>query len=227
MTLDHYTTERKKFKHLTIAKRGEIEALLKLGVSKVQIAKQVGIARSTLYNELKRGTVEQIDSNLKVRKAYFAETGQIVYDKHRKNSRKPYKLVKASKFIEYAEKEILNKKLSPDAVCGYAKKNNLFNNMVCTKTLYNYIELSLIKVKNIDLPLRVKIKPKSRKIRKNRRILGESIENRPSIINDRKEFAHWEIDTVVGVRESAPVFLTLDERVTHCKNIFSYIFCSQ
>lgn len=214
MTLDHYTTKRKNFKHLTIAQRGQIEALLKIGVSKVQIAKQVGISRSTLYEELKRGTVDQLDSNLKVRKEYFAETGQIVYDKRRKNSRKPFKLVKATEFIEYAEKEILNNKLSPDAVCGYAKKNNLFDNMVCTKTLYNYIQLSLIKVKNIDLPLRVRIKTKSRKCRKNRRILGESIENRPITINDRKEFAHWEIDTVVGVKESSPVFLTLDERVT-------------
>ncbi len=214
MTLDHYTTGRKKFKHLTIAQRGQIEALLKIGVSKVQIAKQVGIARSTLYDELERGTVEQLDSNLNVHKEYFAETGQIVYEKHRENSRKPYKLAKAFEFIEYAEEEILEKKLSPDAVCGYAKKNNLFKNMVCTKTLYNYIELALVKIKNIDLPLRVRIKAKSRKSRKNRRILGESIENRPSIINERKEFAHWEIDTVVGVKESAPVFLTLDERVT-------------
>ena len=74
MTLDHYTTGRKKFKHLTIAKRGQIEALLKLGVSKVEIAKQVGISRSTLYEELKRGTVDQLASDLKTHKKYFAET---------------------------------------------------------------------------------------------------------------------------------------------------------
>ena len=86
MTLDHYTTGRKKFKHLTIAKRGQIEALLKLGVSKVEIAKQVGISRSTLYEELKRGTVDQLASDLKTHKKYFAETGQIIYEKHRKNS---------------------------------------------------------------------------------------------------------------------------------------------
>ena len=188
MTLTHYTTERKKFKHITMFQRGQIEALLKLGIKKTEIAKQVGIARSTLYDELNRGTVEQLDSNLKIHKEYFAETGQLVYEKHRENSRKPYKLAQSSKFIEYAEEEILNKKLSPDAVCGYAKKNDLFDNIVCTKTLYNYIQLSLIKVKNIDLPLRVKIKSKSRKSRKNRRIYGESTENRLKNINDRKEF---------------------------------------
>lgn len=91
---------------------------------------------------------------------------------------------------------------------------NRKSDFVCTKTLYNYISLSLIKVKNIDLPLRVKIKTKSRKDRKNRRIYGNSIESRPDKINERIDFVHWEIDTVIGTRKSSPVFLTLDERVS-------------
>ena len=74
-----------------------------------------------------------------------------------KEKKEKIKAQKYKYYEEYAEEEILEKKLSPDAVCGYAKKNNLFENMVCTKTLYNYIELALVKIKNIDLPLRVKI----------------------------------------------------------------------
>ncbi len=80
--------------------------------------------------------------------------------------------------------------------------------------MYNYIALSLIKVKNIDLPLRVKIKTKSGKDIKNRCIYGESIENRTNEINERLDFGHWEIDTVIGKRESSPVLLTIDERVS-------------
>ena len=64
------------------------------------------------------------------------------------------------------------------------------------------------------MPLRVKLNKKSREIRKNRHILGESIENRPEIINERKEFGHWEIDTVVGTKNKSSVLLTLDERLT-------------
>lgn len=214
MTKEYYTTGRRKFKHLTSEKRAQIEILLDQGKNKTEIAKAVGISRSTLYEELERGTVEQIDSNLKPYKKYYADVGQRVYEEHRLNSRKPYKLEKAFDFIKYAEEKILKDKLSPDAVYGYAKKNKLFEHTVCTKTLYNYIDLCIINVKNIDLPLRVKLKRKQRIIRKNRRIYGESIENRPEFINERKEFAHWEIDTVVGTRESSPVFLTLDERVT-------------
>ena len=53
-------------------------------------------------------------------------------------------------------------------------------------------------MKNIDLPLRVKLKSKTRKSRKNRRIMGDSIENRSEKANERNEFGHWEIDTVVA-----------------------------
>ena len=62
-------------------------------------------------------------------------------------------------------------------VCGIAKKEGRFNEMVCTKTLYNYIDAGLMNVKNIDLNIKVKISHKSRKCRKNSRIMGESIEN--------------------------------------------------
>ena len=95
-----------------------------------------------------------------------------------------------------------------------AKKDGKFKITVCTKTLYNYIDAGLMRIKNIDLPLRVKIKHKQRKCRKNRRILGDSIEKRPEKVNERSEFGHWEIDTVVGTRDRSPVLLTLDERVT-------------
>ena len=108
----------------------------------------------------------------------------------------------------------MEKGYSPDVVCGTAKKEKKFDAMVCTKTLYNYIDAGLMKVKNIDLPLRVKIADKPRKCRKNRRIMGESIENRPEKVNERNEFGHWEIDTVVGTRNRSAVLLTIDERVT-------------
>lgn len=59
---------------------------------------------------------------------------------------------------------------------------------VCTKTLYNYIAAGLLKVKNIDLLLRVKRKPtKHHGNRENKRLYGESIENRPVHIEERQE----------------------------------------
>ena len=214
MTQTNYSTKHIKNKHLTIKERAQIELLIKQGSKKSEIARIIGISRSTLYNELNRGTVEQMDTHLKIHKEYFAETGQVIYEQNRKNSCKPYKFIKAFEFIKYSEKEILEKKYSPDVVCGLAKKEGRFNEMVSTKTLYNYIDAGLMKVKNIDLTLKVKMSNKSRRRRKNRRIMGESIEKRPQKVNERNEFGHWEIDTVVGTKNRSAVLLTLAERVT-------------
>ena len=65
-------------------------------------------------------------------------------------------------FIEYTEEQILTNKMSPGTLCGRAKMTNQFSKTVCTKTLYNYIDLGLLKVKNIDLPLKVKLNKKIR-----------------------------------------------------------------
>lgn len=219
MPQEQYSRKRRKFKHLTKEKRAQIEVLLKQKIPKTEIAKIVGIARSTLYNELKRGTVEQIDTNLKPYKKYFYDAGQRVYEQHRQNSHPCLKLVQAHEFIQYAEKQILEEKLSPDAVCGKARAEGAFAKTVCTKTLYNYIDMCLLKVRNIDLPLRVKRKTKVQRVHQNRRIYGMSIEKRPEEINSREEFGHWEIDTVIGKKDSSTVLLTLDERMTRQRHI--------
>lgn len=215
-----FTTSKRFFQHLTKYQRGEIQALMRQKVPKAQIARQVGISRSTLYEELKRGTVDQLDSNLKIHRIYFADTGQCTYEKNRSFCRKPYKLDKACDFIQYAENAILKEKLSPDAVCGRAKLEEKFDVIVCTKTLYNYISKGIIKVKNIDLLLKVRRNTHKNRCRKNRRVLGTSIEKRPEIVNNRTEFGHWEIDTIVGKRKTGTVLLTLDERMTRKRHIF-------
>lgn len=214
-----YTTKRRKYKHLTKEKRAQIEILLKQNMPKIQIAKEIGISRSTLYRELERGTVVQIDTQLKEHKKYFYDVGQRVYEENRENSKNSFKAAKVYDFLKYAENQILQNKLSPDAVCGRAKLENKFKEIVCTKTLYNYIDMGLLKVRNIDLPLRVKRKTKRDKDRKNRRLFGLSIEQRPVEVENRVEFGHWEIDTVVGIRESSSVLLTLDERKTRRRHI--------
>ena len=219
MSNEDYTTKSRKFHHLTEIQRGQIQAMLGMKVPKVQIAIIVGIARSTLYEELKRGTVIQMNSDLTIREEYFADVGQRVYEENRQNCRKALKIAVAEGFVEYAEEKILNEHLSPDAVVGYAKKHKLFEVMVCTKTLYNYIDNRLIKVKNIDLAQKVRRKPKKKHNREYLKKLGESIELRPKSVENREEFGHWEIDTVIGKSAADEVLLTLDERKTRKRYI--------
>ena len=49
----------------------------------------------------------------------------------------------------------------------------------------------------------------------NKKCLGRSISERPERINDRSEFGHWEIDTVIGRKtKDDEALLTLTERLT-------------
>jgi IS30 family transposase len=53
----NYTTNRHNFKQLTKTNRIEIQTLLSEGFSKSKIAKYLGVHRSTIYREIKRGSV--------------------------------------------------------------------------------------------------------------------------------------------------------------------------
>jgi len=125
------------------------------------------------------------------------------------------KLDETIEFIKFAEDKILNDEWSPDAVCGFAERNNLFDKArVCTKTLYNYIEHRLITVKNTDLPIKVRLNTKTKRNRVNKRVLGRSIEERPAEVENREVFGHREIDTVIGKKSQDEALLTITERKT-------------
>ena len=219
MSQEQYTTKAREFKHLDLKKRAQLEILLKQKMSKAQIARELGISRSTVYEEIRRGSVRQLDSELRSYTRYFADAGERVYERNRRNSLNPLKVAKAAEFLAYAEKEMLEGKRSPDTVCGEARRLGLFKEMVCTKTLYNYIDQCILTVRNIDLPLRVKRKNKRTQARQARRQYGDSIDLRPGEVLSRQKFGHWEVDTVVGTKDSSDVILTMDERKTRMRFI--------
>jgi IS30 family transposase len=74
--------------------------------------------------------------------------------------------------------------------------------------------MGLMNTKNIELALKVRRKPKSKRVRKNKIILGESIEKRPKEVESRDEFGHWEMDSVIGKQTDKTVALTIVERKT-------------
>ena len=81
--------------------------------------------------------------------------------------------------------------------------------------MYSWIDKGLMKTKNIDMVLKLKRKTNknSKKNRKNKMALGESIETRPKEIETREDFGDWEIDTVIGSKKKTdPVIITLTER---------------
>lgn len=211
-----HTTTARSFKHLSLSERGAIFALIHENRSIRYIAKRLKRTPSTVCREIRRGTTVQLRTGRIPYQGYFPETGQAVYAKHRVNSRKIGKHNCASKFLRFAETKILKDKWSPDAVVGYCRNHPLWQQeaLVCTKTLYNYIDRRRLAVRNIDLYLKVRRRTTPCRGRINKRILGQSIEQRPIEILTREEFGHWEIDTVVGRRSKDESLLTLTERKT-------------
>lgn len=210
--IEKHTTSARTFKHLTVFERGSIYSLLKEGFTPSSIATKLGRHRSTIYREIERGNTVQKRTNLTTYKTYFPETGLAVYEKNRSHCGKKSKLLEVEAFLIYAEEKILKDKWSPDVVVGKAKLSMDRSGMVCTKTLYNYIDQRLLKIRNMDLLLKIHRKPRKNVNRANKRIYGESISQRPKAIEERNEFGHWEIDTVIGKRSGDQVLLTLTER---------------
>ena len=100
---------------------------------------------------------------------------------------------------------------------GYARLHRLFkeDEMVCSKTLYNELASGNLPLSLFEVPEVLKRRRSKRKNRIHKRPKGRSIDERPSIVDDRTEPGHWEADTVVGRRNGKEaVVLSLIERVT-------------
>lgn len=224
-------TNERKIQHLNLEERKIIERMLKDGATKSEIAKLLHRDLSTIKREIKRGSVVQrktnpyqskkIDTPEYIEyKTYYSDVGQRKYEEHRQNCGAKNKILICRELVEFVEREILSdKKWSPDAAIGYAKTNGMFKNIVTTRTIYNWIDDGLTKIKNIDLQLKVRRKPKSKR-KERKKTLGKSIDERPKEIEKREEFGHWEGDGIVG-KDHKGHLITLVERKTGIGLLFN------
>ncbi|MBF1256674.1 MAG: IS30 family transposase [Stomatobaculum longum] len=212
--LQSTTTERKKGQHLTFEERVIIQTRLKDGRSKRSIAREIGCSPTTICNEIKRGTVTLYNGNIH---RYKAKVGQQTYERNRQLCCRHYDFLEKAAFIAYVERHFREDEWSVDACVGRALRDGEFRReqMVCTKTLYAYIDLGLLGIRNIDLPNKLRRSPEKVTVRKNKRVLGRSIEERPASVDSREEFGHWECDLVIGSKSGEDdALLTMIERKT-------------
>ena len=79
---------------------------------------------------------------------------------------------------------------SLDACAGRAILDGQFTReqIVCTKTLYRYVDLGFFGIRNHNLPEKLKRKSKRKhRLRINKKKLGRSIERRPGEISESRE----------------------------------------
>lgn len=206
-------------KYITERQRYEIELLLKEKYTLPRISKALGIAYHTLWHEVKRGTVKQIDTHLREFYAYRADYAQMVCDNSMSNRGRNLKIGSDHELAAYIEDMVRNKKYSPEALLRHAENENLqFATRLCYKTIYNYLDAGLFLNASVDdLPVKRSVKKKkddtSSVALNNKK--GRSIEERPKDILERKQYGHWEMDTVVSAKNTGKsCLLVLSERMT-------------
>ena len=209
----NYTTGHRKGQHLTSEERHIIEVRFNKDKKTIyEIAKELGRPYNTVKNEIARGTVQLYNGKVS---RYKADAGYSVYLEHRQECRRKYRCLEISAFLQYVGKHFKEDKWSLDVCAGRAIADGTFRRekTVCTKTLYRYVDLGLLPIKNIDLPEKLHRNTKRHETRENRRNLGKSIEERPKVVETREEFGHWEIDSVLGKKnENEPAIIALTER---------------
>lgn len=218
--MDHLnnTTKRGKGKHINYEKRLKIEALSKAGLKSERIGQIIGCTGRAIRYELKKGKVELLNSDLTTRIEYSADVGQEKHDYAGTAKGPNLKIGKDFSLVKYIEEKIIKEKMSPYAVGELLKQNReTFKTIISYRTIYNYIDEDLFpNLTNKDLPVKKQRKKRNythvRTATNNSR--GTSISERPVEIEERKEYGHWEMDTVVGKSGSKQVLLVLTERKT-------------
>lgn len=214
--------KRRHWKHITERERYTIEAFLKAGKTVQEIAEELGKSRSTIYAEIKRGTVRQRNHDLTEKEVYLADYAQRDYDQKKHEKGRYLKIGNDMAFVRFVEDKIKNERYSPVATLQALKETGI-RTKVCHRTLYRYIHSGIfLNVDSSDLPYRVS--KKQEKERKNialKNIKGNSIENRPKSISKREQVGHWEMDTVYsGKGKGTDCLLVLTERKTRFEEIY-------
>jgi len=212
-----YTVKSGKYKHLTEKDRYRLEGYLEAGLTVKQAAKKLNSHISTIYREIKRGQVKRISSELIEYNIYRANTAQIDYETKVTHRAHALKIEKYEELALYIQNKICNEKYSPDAVIGGLNRTG--QGLICTKTLYNYIDRGVFEgVTNYTL-WEIRKRRKRRHKRLTRISLrnkgSRSIEERPETVNNRLEYGHWEGDSIINKRNGKKdALFTLSERMT-------------
>lgn len=223
MTKKHY---------LTYPERMKIEAWLEVGISKSEIARRLGVRRQTIYDEVKRGAYQRIDtvSGFYIEATHYsADKAQQIHDFNQTAKGRPLKIGNDHAYANRLEQLMLGvqddgsvdrlQRYSPAAALAQARREG-YQTTVCAATLYSYIK------KRVFLNLQKRdlwAKPKKQKKDEEKRVAHPklpSIEDRPDSISRRLEPGHWEMDLIIGKERTTACLLTLYERYSRQFLIF-------
>ena len=179
------------YKHLTAAQRGVIEGLLHKNGALKEIAKILGVSLSTVSREINKR---------KTPKGYFADIAQMEYERRRKRCRGRKKMLYSKRQKYVTDKLQLG--WSPEQISGRLKLKGRDDLYVCPETIYQFLyEDDWAKEEGFYQYLRLgrkkRKKQTGRSVHRCKIPNRVSIHDRPAIVDKRKEFGHWEGDSVI------------------------------
>ena len=198
MGQEEFITEKRKRKELTQGGRYKLEHYLRRGDSIQQISSSLLLHPRTIRREISKGTVKLLDTHLCEYECYKADYAQRIHDAIVVNRGRKFKIVSNALMIHIRDR--LRNKYSPDFIIGEVKRDVLFYEIVCAKTLYNWLQNGCVSG--------FKMSKHKRVVRKRR--VGLKNPNAKRI--DERQPGHWEMDTVVGSKGDKACLLVLTER---------------
>lgn len=201
-----------KYTQLSLENRYQIKALLDAGHNQSEIARTLGVHRSTICRELKRN----VGNGSAADKAYDPERAQQLTD--RRHQQKP----KHERFTEQlkaqARRWLTEEKLSPELISGRWQVKGIDG--VSHETLYQWIWEAKLAGDPEDKELYNHLKHGARKRKRGNRqdsrgrIKGRvGISKRPEVVDQRERLGDIEVDLMVGKNHKSAL-LVLTDRAT-------------
>ena len=181
--------------------------------SQNQLAKELGLAKSTFSREINRGRCNNPTCFAgRTIWEYSEHKAQDSVDDGNRNKGCPMKVT--NRMAIRLQELILKGGHSPNHAREIMVAEGF--EMPHTRTIYNHIEHGDIGICHGQTPYHPKMrrKPREKPRRSYRNPCGLSIEFRSKAVDKRTRFGHWEMDTVVSARGGRGGLLVLTERKT-------------
>jgi IS30 family transposase len=215
------TTKRAGVKHFTWEERNNMQTVVKRKwpfkrtPCWVELGRDLGRSARSVRNEYLRGKVTLLGRELEPYEAYSAEKGQQEAEARHANKGAPMRITNA--IAEDVRRHVVDHKRSPSVALAKMGKEGVHEWLPSPRALYYAIENGLLEVVRENLPYgggRRKAPKRGRRMAY-ARMPGKSITDRPKGAEDRKEYGHWEMDTVAGpMGGEGACLLVLTERST-------------
>lgn len=204
----------KKYTQLSADQRYQLEALLKAGISKKEIASILGKHKSTIYRELQKGTKKKgYDASHAINRTWIGH--------HYKRKHIRFHTGMKLFAVQLLEKE----KYSPELVSVEGKKT--FPEFVSHETIYKWIwsckhgnQHKNRRFKKLYLTLKHGSRRRKRGRKRDMRgIIKERvpIDKRPSIVKHRSRLGDLEADLMLGKNHKSALLVILDRATLYVK----------